>query len=727
MEELNLKFADLFAGIGGFRLAFEKANYKCVFSCEINEACQQVYSHNFGDTPVNDIRKIDVQKLPYFDVLTAGFPCQPFSICGRKKGFHDTRGTLFFHICEIIEHINPPVVILENVKHILHHDKGRTLEVILYSLEDMGYVVNYEILNSKDFGLPQNRERVVFVATKNRKFDFGLLKKTYPFPTLREFLCTSGEFEYLNPQEYTMIDNPKQQASGLIFVGYRNKSIWKTGVRPNTEHLSRVHHQPNRIYSIEGVHPTIPSQETSGRFFIYIPEKNSVRKLTIRECYRIMGFPDNFQSHSNLSECYKQIGNSVSIPVMYELANQIKKQVFLAQDMAEEINNIKDNFYFEKPIQLEIPFMMNHREKLIQIYQSTSEFEINQIQLPQEYQDYVIEIAKKCFARKAVYTVLVTLLVHKILYPSQDIRYHQAEMTGGFSGRSIDTKYITPTLTELGLPSMAESGWLTRSFEQPYPYTLDYNGNISPKSLKTAFLNIIDFVQIHPDKSEDVLRLLMKLIKSAKENNLVEIIKLTNPEKLDIKSVVNALEEHFNYDYKTDGGSKLPVIAFYAIYKILVREISRYNSCTLRKLGSHTASDRTSNTAGDIEIFDKDNHLVEAIEIKHGQEISLQIVYRAKEKILKHNPGRYYIFASKYIKQSEADKINKLIKEIASEHGCQVILNGIIPTMKYYLRLIMSITDFLGDYSQLIESDNEIQKIHKQKWNEILDRLMIEE
>ncbi|MGM3305693.1 DNA cytosine methyltransferase [Anabaena sp. WFMT] len=348
MEKFKLKFADLFAGIGGFRLGFEKAGYDCVYSCEINEACQKVYFNNFGEIPEDDIRKIDFKNLPYFDVLTAGFPCQPFSICGRKKGFHDTRGTLFFHICEIIEYIKPPVVILENVKHILHHDQGKTLEVILYSLEDIGYIVNYEILNSKDFGLPQNRERVVFVATKDKKFDFKLLKKTHPFPKLREFLYSSGEFEYLNPQEYTMIDNPKEQLSGLIFVGYRNKNIWKTGVRPNTEHLSRVHHQPNRIYSIEGVHPTIPSQETSGRFFIYIPEENAVRKLTLRECYRIMGFPDNFKTHNNLAECYKQIGNSVSIPVMYELANQIKKQVFSDIKMQPEIINFKAE-YLLKP------------------------------------------------------------------------------------------------------------------------------------------------------------------------------------------------------------------------------------------------------------------------------------------------------------------------------------------------------------------------------------------
>jgi DNA (cytosine-5)-methyltransferase 1 len=720
MEDLKLKFADLFAGIGGFRLAFEKAGYECVLSCEINDACQKVYWQNFGENPEQDIRKIDLKKVPYFDVLTAGFPCQPFSICGRKRGFQDTRGTLFFHICEIIEHIKPRVVVLENVKHILHHDKGRTLDVILYALEDMGYIVNYEILNAKDFGLPQNRERVIFVATKSQKFNFEFLKKTHPFPKLRQFLCTSGKFEYLNPEEYTMIDNPKEQSSGLIFVGYRNKSIWKTGIRPNTEHLSRVHHQPNRIYSIEGVHPTIPSQETSGRFFIYIPEENAVRKLTLRECYRIMGFPDKFKIHTNLAECYKQIGNSVCIPVMYELASQIRQQVFYRQEAKLGIKLAKEHCLIKLPSQLD----MNHREKLLQIYSNITEFDIKTNQITEQIENYVYEIAEKCFEKKGVYTVLITLLVHKILHPLQDIRYHQAEMPGGFSGRSKDTKYITPTLKELGLPAMAESGWLTRSLEQPYPYTLDYNGNISPKSLKTAFLKVIDFVQKHPDRSEHILCLLLQLVHKQKKSNQIEIIKLKNPEKLDIKTLVNALEEHFNYKYETHGGSKLPVIAFYAIYQILVKEIERYNLCRLRELGSHTASDRTSKTAGDIEIFDENNHLVEALEIKHGQDITLQIVYRAKDKIIKHNPGRYYIFASKDINTAETDKINEVIREISSKHGCQVILNGIIPTIKYYLRLIMSLTDFIEGYSKLIESDTELQKIHKEKWNEIITRLI---
>ncbi|MFP4414398.1 DNA cytosine methyltransferase [Coleofasciculus sp.] len=351
----KLKFIDLFAGIGGFRIAFEETGYECVYSCEIDPKCQEVYFNNFSDKPAGDIIKIDINSIPEFDVLTAGFPCQPFSICGKRKGFQDTRGTLFFRICEIIAAKKPPVILLENVKHLMYQDKGRTLKVILYSLEDLGYKVNYSLLNSKDFGVPQNRERIIIVATKNKQFNFNKLKKNKCIAKLKFFLADSENFEYLDPDSYTLIDQPKQQQSGLIFVGYRNnKSIWKKGVRPNTHHLSRVHHQPNRIYSVEGIHPTIPSQETSGRFFIYLPEENAVRKLTIKECYRIMGFPENFKLHNNLGECYKQVGNSVCIPMVSEIAHQLKEQIFLGSQEEENGNDfIAKNK--EKFVQLQIP------------------------------------------------------------------------------------------------------------------------------------------------------------------------------------------------------------------------------------------------------------------------------------------------------------------------------------------------------------------------------------
>ena len=721
MDRQKPKFIDLFAGIGGFRLAFEQAGYQCVYSSEIDTACQEVYFQNFGEKPDGDIAKININKIPEFDVLTAGFPCQPFSICGRRQGFEDTRGTLFFHICEIIKKHHPKVVLLENVKHLIHHDQGITLDIILRSLEDLEYLVDYKLLNCKDFSLPQNRERIIILATKNKRFNFNFIQKKNIEKALVNYLCDSDNFEYLSSDEYTLIDNPKKQRSGLIFVGYRNnKSIWKKGVRPNTEHLSRVHRQPNRIYSVEGVHPTLPSQETSGRFFIYIPKEDRVRKLTIKECYRIMGFPDTFKIHDSLAECYKQVGNSVCIPMIYQLAVQIQKQNLLLPK--KQLDTENTNFYKPQPVQLEILEMvsMNHKQKLLEIYHESDELKNINKQVPEYISEYIKIVAQNCSKQKGVYTVLITLLIHKILEPNQDIRYHQSNMPGGFSGRTIDTQYITPTLKELGLPAMAESGWLTRSLEQPYPYTLDYNGKINNKSVRDAFLHIIDFVQQKPKYAELVTKILIKQVKNLTQANKIAIIKLVNSEKLNITTVIHCLEAHFNYRYNTFGASKLPVIAFYAIYQSLVSEVERYKSCTLKKLGSHTASDKTSRTAGDIEIFDNNRRLMEAIEIKQGKPITLQIILNAKDKILKYSPRRYYVLSSSDIKQEDASKIKEEILLIENNHGCQVIINGILPTLKYYLRLITSVEKFIEDYSLLVEEDRELQAVHKIQWNQIL-------
>ncbi|MGB3533343.1 MAG: DNA (cytosine-5-)-methyltransferase [Microcoleaceae cyanobacterium] len=728
MTDKAITFIDLFAGIGGFRIALEKAGYHCVYSCEINPACQEVYQQNFGEIPEKDISQIEIDKIPNHDILTAGFPCQPFSICGKRSGFQDTRGTLFFHLCRIIEAKKPQVIFLENVKHLVHHDQGRTLDIILYSLEDLGYLVDYKILNAKDFGVPQNRERIVIFGTLNKKFNFNLVRDKLPVPSLSNFLDKAGNFEYLSPGEYTLIENPKTQDSGLLFVGYRNKNIWKKGIRPNTEHLSRVHRQPNRIYSVEGVHPTLPSQETSGRFFIYLPQKDAVRKLTIAECYRIMGFPTDFKIHPSLAECYKQIGNSVCINMIYELAIQLREQNLIHNNLENKISLFSRNNSCYESIQLEILGlnMMNHQEKLLQAYDYACQKNVINTNIPENYNGYVKEIAENVQKQKGVYTVLVTLLVHKILYPDQDIRYHQSNMRGGFSGQTIDTQYITPTLKGLGLPAMAESGWLTRSLEQPSPYTLDYQGNISNKTVKKAFLNIIDFVQNNPEKAEDTLNLLLYSVKNTVQANQIKIVKLSNPEKLDISDTINCLKEHFFFGgYKTYGASKLPVLAIFAIYQSLIEQVERYRLCRLKELGSHTASDRTSKSAGDIEILDKNKNIIEVVEIKHDKKIDLQMIRIAKDKIIKFNPRRYYILSSANpeIIEDEASTIEDEVSQIRREHGCIVILNGIIPTLKYYLRLINSVDDFIDNYSKLIESDTELKTTHKVKWNDILSSL----
>ncbi|MFZ2725425.1 MAG: DNA (cytosine-5-)-methyltransferase [Methylococcaceae bacterium] len=344
-------FIDLFSGIGGFRLAFERAGFQCLLSSEINDVCRQTYQANFNECPLGDITQIPLDSIPHHDVLTAGFPCQPFSICGKKRGFEDTRGTLFFHICEIIAAKKPKVVLLENVKHLIHHDNGNTLSVILNTLEELGYLVNFALLNAKDFGVAQNRERIIIFATQKKRFNFKQCKTVTTTDTLINYLDSEGDFEFLTKDEYTLIDNPiLQKQSGLIFVGYRNKAIWKTGIRPNTEHLSRVHRQPNRIYSVLGTHPTLPSQESSGRFFIYLPDKDAVRKLTIKECYRLMGFPEDFKITPIKSEAYKQIGNSVCIPMITELAQQIRKQNLLSYHESQPV--------IERNIQLSLDFSL---------------------------------------------------------------------------------------------------------------------------------------------------------------------------------------------------------------------------------------------------------------------------------------------------------------------------------------------------------------------------------
>jgi DNA (cytosine-5-)-methyltransferase len=325
----QIKFIDLFCGVGGIRLGMQSAGFECVFSSDINLECQKTYEANFSEKPFGDITCIDTDKIPNHDILCAGFPCQPFSISGKQKGFDDTRGTLFFEICRILEAKKPSVVMLENVKHLMYHNGRNTLSVILQKLEGLGYSVSFKLLNASNFGVAQNRERIIIIGTTQKtKFDFSRLKQVSRKHILKDIIDKEGEFEYMSEGDFTLIDRPKIQSSGLIFAGYRNKSFRKAGVREGTDHLSRVHKQPNRIYSVWGVHPTLPSQESSGRYFILLEDNKTVRKLTINECWRLMGFPEDFKKISKISEQYKQLGNSVAVGMIAAIAKEIKIQLF---------------------------------------------------------------------------------------------------------------------------------------------------------------------------------------------------------------------------------------------------------------------------------------------------------------------------------------------------------------------------------------------------------------
>jgi len=362
---------------------------------------------------------------------------------------------------------------------------------------------------------------------------------------------------------------------------------------------------------------------------------------------------------------------------------------------------------------------MNYKKLLIELYREAKTGESCFSDLRDITQQNINIIAEQCFHQKGVYTVLITLSIYKILHPKQDIRNHQTKIKDGFSGRTIDTNFITPTLKELNLPSMAESGWLTRSLEQPYPYTLDYNGQINNKIVKRAFLEIIDDIESKKVNPKDIMLELLRQIIQAQEKNKIIIHPLKNPEKLTISKIIESLHTQFSYRYENSGGSKLPVIAFYAIYKIIINEVSRYDGCELKELGSHTASDRTSKSSGDIELF-KDSILFESIEIKLDKEIDVNILRIAAEKIIRYNPQRYYVLSYSSIKKSELDEINEVIERVKEKHGCQIVINGVLPTLKYYLRLISNLEEFIALYSSLIQEDSELKACHKEKWNELI-------
>ncbi len=325
----NFTFIDLFSGLGGFRLALEKIGGNCVFSSEINDHASLIYKENFGDTPSGDIKKVEAQNTPDFDILCAGFPCQAFSIAGKKMGFEDTRGTLFFEICRIAKEKQPKVIFLENVKNLTLHDNGKTFKVIISSLEELGYYVSYKVLNAKDFGVPQNRERIIIVAAKNKKINFDNLITSTLQPKIEDILDSKNN-DYIEESLFTIIENQhikKNKESGLVFAGFMNKTMRKN-VDPSKFYFSRNHRQPNRIYRFDGTHPTLSSQESAGRYYVLL-KNGKVRKLTIQECYLLMGFPRQFKLIGAKNKLYQRIGNSVCVPMIESVARLIKKEILI--------------------------------------------------------------------------------------------------------------------------------------------------------------------------------------------------------------------------------------------------------------------------------------------------------------------------------------------------------------------------------------------------------------
>lgn len=405
-----MRFVDLFAGIGGIRLGFEQAMqelgvpYECVLSSEIDKHAQETYKLNFGESPQGDVYTI--QQFPEFDFLLAGFPCQPFSYAGKQQGFGDTRGTLFFQIERILKDYRPKGFLLENVRGLTTHDKGRTFKTIIQHLEALGYGVSYLLLNGSNFGIPQNRVRVYIVgiyqgkpnltlqsdlgATDSHKFkdklaQSSLFELQYPLRVVRDILEPEPDSKYNCSSDFVnqllkMVSGRAEQLHGIRMIDHRNgNSIhsWELGIKGQCtedeiafmnalianrrkkhfgadqdgkkltlEQIKTFFNPPNLQSIMQGLLDKGYLKDHGGKFnpvagnmsfevFKFLdPESISitlvssdahklgvvhngrVRHITPRECARLQGFPDGFKLHPQDTHAYRQLGNSVSVPVI---------------------------------------------------------------------------------------------------------------------------------------------------------------------------------------------------------------------------------------------------------------------------------------------------------------------------------------------------------------------------------------------------------------------------
>lgn len=324
---MSFTFIDLFAGIGGMRLAFEKVGGKCVFSSEWDKFAQITYEKNFGEKPHGDITQVELSEVPKHDVLIGGFPCQPFSNAGLKRGFEDTRGTLFFDVARIIDHRKPSLVLLENVKGFIGHDKGRTMTVVKETLEDLGYNVFYKVLNARDFGVPQNRERVFIVGINRRKL--GSIGFEFPKPPMRP--TKLGDILDTKVDEKYTISN----------------KLWAGHKRRLKEHREKGNGFGYSLFNEDSVYTsTISARYYKDGSEILIEQRGkNPRKLTPREAAKLQGFPTNFEIPVSDNQAYKQFGNSVAVPVVRAIASK----------MIELLNNPDSRVPFKEWKQSQLP------------------------------------------------------------------------------------------------------------------------------------------------------------------------------------------------------------------------------------------------------------------------------------------------------------------------------------------------------------------------------------
>lgn len=319
------KMIDLFSGIGGIRIAFEENGAKCVCSSEIDKYACKTYYENFHDMPLGDVSRIGKKDLPEYDILAGGFPCQPFSLGGLRKGFEDARGTLFFEVARLLDECKPKAFLLENVQGLVNHDKGKTLQTIEKILSNLDYHFMWKVMNAKDYGIPQNRSRWYCVGFRNDlDIEFRDCKKpsknvdnnTFYFPQKVEL-------------KNTLMDIIEDKTDEC----YKVSEIAKKNIKNfQSEYLeTHVSDFPLIAYEVrasrcsfrnDGISPCLTAKMGTGGNNVPIVVSQG-RKLTEQECLRIMGFPEWFKIAKNNSHSYKQIGNSVVVPIVSKLAKEI--------------------------------------------------------------------------------------------------------------------------------------------------------------------------------------------------------------------------------------------------------------------------------------------------------------------------------------------------------------------------------------------------------------------
>lgn len=296
------RFIDLFAGIGGIRIPFDELGYQCVFSSEWDKAACDTYEANFGERPQGDITEIPAEAIPAHDLLLAGFPCQAFSIMGKMQGFADTRGTMFFEIERILSYHKPSVILLENVKQLTTHDKGKTFKIILSRLKGLGYLVKWKVLNALDFGLPQKRERVIIVGFRNER-DFSMFN-----------------FDFI-PQEYNLADilEKDEDVDKSLFASERIVQKRLESTKGKQIFYPSVWHE-NKAGNISVLDYACALRTGASYNYLLV---NGCRRPSSRELLRLQGFPDSYKIVVSHQEIRRQTGNSVAVPMIRAIAQKI--------------------------------------------------------------------------------------------------------------------------------------------------------------------------------------------------------------------------------------------------------------------------------------------------------------------------------------------------------------------------------------------------------------------